>query len=178
MCIRDSLNVDLSAKRFELLSELVPQARVIGLLVNPNYSGVERITREVQEAARAKGVQLHVLKAATESEIDAAFASLVQLQAGALVIQADSFFGSRADQLVALASYHAVPAIYYFREFAASGGLISYGTSRRCHVADRRAEDTNNWTRLQAAATAACQCAIASALRVRKVDREMRWRCR
>jgi putative ABC transport system substrate-binding protein len=124
------LNVDLSAKRFQLLSELVPQARVIGLLVNPNYSGVERIMREVQEAARAKGVQLHILKAAAESEIDAAFASLVQLQAGALVIQADPFFGSRADQLVALASHHAVPAIYYFREFAASGGLISYGTSR------------------------------------------------
>ena len=78
------LNVELNPKRFELLSELVPQARVIALLVNPNNSNTERMMRDVQEAARAKGVQLHILKASTESEIDAAFASLVQRQAGAL----------------------------------------------------------------------------------------------
>ena len=86
-------------------------------------------SRDVQEAARAKGVQLHILKAGTESEIDAAFATLVQLHAGALVVGADPFFISRRDQLVALASRHAVPAIYAWREFAAAGGLISYGPS-------------------------------------------------
>ena len=85
--------------------------------------------RDVQEAARAKGVQLHILKASTESEIDAAFATLVQLHAGALVVGADPFFNSRREQLVALASRHAVPAIYAWREFAAAGGLISYGPS-------------------------------------------------
>ena len=83
----------------------------------------------MQEAARAKGVQLPILKAGTESEIDAAFATLVQLHAGALVVGADPFFNSRREQLVALASRHAVPAIYEWREFAAAGGLISYGTS-------------------------------------------------
>ena len=100
-------------KRLELLSELVPQARVIALLVNPNNPNAERIMREVQEAARAKGVQLQILKASTESEIDAAFATLVQLHAGALVVGADPFFDSRREQLVALASRHAVPAIYH-----------------------------------------------------------------
>ena len=89
----------------------------------------ERMIRDVQEAARAKGVQLHILKAGTESEIDAAFASLVQLHAGALVVGTDPFFNSRREQIVALASRHAVPAIYAWREFAAAGGLISYGPS-------------------------------------------------
>ena len=85
--------------------------------------------RDVQEAARAKGVQLSILKASTESEIDAAFATLAQQQAGALVVSPDPFFLSRREQLVALATRHAVPAIYEWREFAAAGGLISYGTS-------------------------------------------------
>ena len=123
------LAVELMPKRLELLSELVPQAKVIALLVNPNNPNAERIIRDVQEAARAKGVQLHILKASSESEIDAAFATLVQLHAGALVVAADPFFNSRREQLVALASRHAVPAIYECREFAAAGGLISYGPS-------------------------------------------------
>src|SRR4029079_570646 len=120
---------DLTAKRLELLSELVPRARVIALLVNPNVSNAERGIEDVQEAARAKGLQLHALKAGSESEIDAAFASVVQLHADALVVSADPFLSGRAPQLVALASRHAVPSIYAWREFAASGGLISYGPS-------------------------------------------------
>ncbi len=85
--------------------------------------------RDVQEAARTKGLQLHVLKASSESEIDTAFASLVQLHAGALVVAGDPFLSSQREQLVALASRHAVPSIEARREFAASGGLISYGAS-------------------------------------------------
>jgi putative tryptophan/tyrosine transport system substrate-binding protein len=120
---------ELNPKRLELLSELVPQARVITLLVNPNNPSTERTMREVQQAARAKGVQLHILKAGTESEIDAAFVSFVQLHASALLVGQDSFFASRREQLVALASRNAVPAIYENREYVAAGGLISYGTS-------------------------------------------------
>jgi putative ABC transport system substrate-binding protein len=120
---------ELTPKLLELLSELVPQARMIALLVNPNNPVTERVIRDMEEAARAKGVQLPILKAGTESEIDAAFASLVQLQAGALLVAADPFLTSRREQLVALASRHAVPAIYQWREFTASGGLISYGPS-------------------------------------------------
>src|SRR6266481_5836664 len=122
---------ELTPKLLELLSELVPQARMIALLVNPNIPTVsERIIRDMEEAARAKGVQLPILKAGTESEIDAAFASLVQLQAGALLVAADPFLFSRREQLVALASRHTVPVIYPWREaVAAGGGLISYGPS-------------------------------------------------
>jgi putative ABC transport system substrate-binding protein len=123
------ISIELLPKRLELLSELVPQAGVIALLVNPNNPNAEPATRDVQEAARAKGVQLHILKAGIESEIDAAFATLVELHAGALVVAGDSFFNNRREQLVALAARHAVPAIYDFREYAAAGGLISYGTS-------------------------------------------------
>jgi putative tryptophan/tyrosine transport system substrate-binding protein len=116
-------------KRLELLSEVVPQTRVIALLVNPNNPGTEPVIRVMQEAARAKRVQLQILKAGSESEIDAAFATLVQLQAGALVVSPDTFFGGRREQLLALAAHHAVPAIYAWREWVAEGGLISYGTS-------------------------------------------------
>jgi putative ABC transport system substrate-binding protein len=123
------LIIELSPKRVELLSELVPQARVIALLVNPSNPSTERAVRDVQEAARAKAVQLQVLKAGSESEIDAAFASLVQLHAAALVVAGDASFASRRDQLAALASRHAVPAIYPLRQFAVAGGLISYGPS-------------------------------------------------
>jgi putative ABC transport system substrate-binding protein len=111
------------------LSELVPQAKVIALLVNPNNSDAERLIGDMREAARAKGLQVHILKAGTEGEIDDAFATLVQLHAGALVLGADPFFFSRREQLLALVARHAVPAISAAREFAASGGLISYGPS-------------------------------------------------
>jgi putative ABC transport system substrate-binding protein len=123
------ITVELHPKLLELITELVPRAGVIALLMNPNNPNAERVMRDVQEAARAKGVQLTIVKAGTESEIEAAFASLVQQQAGALVVGADAFFNSWREQLVALASRRAIPAIYEWREFPVAGGLISYGTS-------------------------------------------------
>jgi putative ABC transport system substrate-binding protein len=120
---------ELSPKRLELLSELVPQIGVIALLVNPSNSNTERTTRDMREAARAKGIQLHILIAGTESEIDTAFATLVQLHAGALVVGGDPSFANWREQLVRLAAIHGVPAIYQSREFAQAGGLISYGSN-------------------------------------------------
>jgi len=117
---------ELMPKRLELLSELVPLARVIALLVNPGPPNTE----DLEEAARAKGIQLRIQKAGTESEINTAFASFIQLHAGALLVGADLFFFSRREQLLALAARHALPAMYEWREFAAAGGLISYGASR------------------------------------------------
>jgi putative ABC transport system substrate-binding protein len=123
------LAAELISKRLELLSELVPQVRVIAFLVNPNNPNTERNIDDVQGATRAKGLQLHVLKAGDESEIDAALATLVQLHAGALLVDGDPFFGSRREQLVGLAERYPVPAMYEWREFASAGGLISYGSS-------------------------------------------------
>ena len=123
------LAVELMSKRLELMSELVPQARAIALLVNPASRQTERVVRDVQEGPRPRGVQLPLLKAGSESEVDAAFASLVQGPAGALVVQPEPFLNSRRQQIVALAARHAVPAIYPLREYATAGGLISYGPS-------------------------------------------------
>jgi putative tryptophan/tyrosine transport system substrate-binding protein len=123
------LDFELSAKRLELLSEMVPHAKVIALLNNPNNASAERMMRELQEAARAKDVQLHSLKAGTEGEIDAAFDALVPLQVGALIVASEPFFISHRQKLVALASRYAVPAIYGVGGFGAIGGLISYGPS-------------------------------------------------
>jgi putative ABC transport system substrate-binding protein len=102
---------------------------VVVLLINPNAPNIEPMVRDVQEGARTKGLQLHILKDSTESEIDAAFATLIQLRAGALVVDSNAFFNSRREQLVALAARYAIPAIYEWREFAAAGGLMSYGPS-------------------------------------------------
>ena len=120
---------ELTPKRLEMLSELAPQASVIALLVNPNNADAEPTIRDAQEAARVKGVQLPILKAGAEGEIDAAFASLVQLHASALLVGADPFLLSRREQLVALAARHAVPTIYEQHEYVAASGLISYGSS-------------------------------------------------
>src|SRR5438045_2814328 len=116
---------ELNPKRLQLISELVPRAKTIALLVNPVAD--ESWIRQLQETAETMGVQLPVLKAGTEQEIDAAFATLVQLHAEALVVRGDPFFFSRRAQIVALAARHTVPAIYFAREYTASGGLISYG---------------------------------------------------
>jgi putative ABC transport system substrate-binding protein len=125
-----ALNVELAPKKLELLHELLPAATVVALLVNPtNPVAAETQSRELLAAARTLGLQLHVLHASTESDFDPVFASLTRLRAGALVIGSDLFFTSRAEQLAALAVRHAVPAIYQFREFAAAGGLMSYGGS-------------------------------------------------
>src|SRR3954468_8816937 len=102
------MNSELMAKRLELLFELIPQAEVIALLVNPNNPVSESVVRDAREAARVPGLQIPVVKAGTESEIDAAFASLAQLQARALVVSTDAFFSSRREQLVGLASRYAV----------------------------------------------------------------------
>jgi putative ABC transport system substrate-binding protein len=122
-------SLDLTPKRLELLSELVPRANVIALLVNPSNAASERIVQDAEEAARTKGVQLRILKASTESEIDTAFATLVELRAGALILPSDAYLNSRREQIVVLAARHAVPAIYDWREYPAAGGLISYGMS-------------------------------------------------
>jgi len=120
---------ELGPKRLELLHELVPTATVVAVLVNPSYPGAEILLRDLQVAARTLALQIHVLHASTEHELDTAFASLVQLRAGALVIGPDSFFNSRSELLAALTVRHAVPAIFQYREFAAAGGLMSYGGS-------------------------------------------------
>src|SRR5215472_5704766 len=119
----------LMTKRLELLSELVAHTVPVALLVNPNNRSTEPMIPEMQEAARMKGGQLRVLKADTEAEIDAAFATLVQQHASGLVVGPDASFDNRREQLVALAARYAIPSIYFAREFVDAGGLISYGAS-------------------------------------------------
>ena len=121
-----NLNVELWQKRVELIAELVPQARVIGLLQNPNNAGAGGSAASAQQAARAKGLQLEILKAGTEAEIDAAFATAVQQNIGALIV-GDPLFDSLSKQVVALAAHHHVPTIYIWRKYVSDGGLISYG---------------------------------------------------
>jgi putative ABC transport system substrate-binding protein len=119
--------IELVSKRLELLLELVPQTQVVALLVNPTVP--HSWLGGVQQAANIKGVQLPILKAGNESEIDAAFASLGKLRAGALLIGPNPFFDDRREQLVALASRYSVPTSYEWRESVVAGGLISYGPS-------------------------------------------------
>jgi putative ABC transport system substrate-binding protein len=118
----------LAAKRIELIFELVPQAKAIAILVNPEDLSVNDDIRDAQEAASAKGVKLHVIKASSDSEIEPAFAILSQLQANALVVVGSPLFSRRRVQLAALASSHAIPAIYEGRGYVDAGGLLSYGS--------------------------------------------------
>jgi putative ABC transport system substrate-binding protein len=119
----------LEPKKLELLHELVPKAALIGVLVNPTNPNAETVSKDLQAAAHALGLQLHIVNASTERDIDTAFATIVQRGAGALLVGNDTFFTDRRDQLVALAARHALPALYSLRESVAAGGLASYGTS-------------------------------------------------
>jgi putative ABC transport system substrate-binding protein len=124
-----NFNLELGQKRLELLRQVVPSATAVALLVNPNTGLAEPLSKDLMEAARPLGLEVHVLQAATEGEIEDAFDRMMKLRANALVVGADAYFASRSQQLAALSISHALPAIGSFRPFAAAGGLISYGTS-------------------------------------------------
>ena len=124
------MGAELGPKRLDLLSELLPRARVIALLVNPNSNGAEVQVHDAEEVANAKRLQLQILRAGADGDFEPAFASLVQLHADGLVVGGDLFFDTRREELVALAARYAVPTIYEWREFADLGGLISYGASQ------------------------------------------------
>jgi putative tryptophan/tyrosine transport system substrate-binding protein len=125
------INLEMAPKRLQILHELAPTAQVMALLVNPANPSLAAIDKELQAAARTLGLRLHVLNASTQSDFDGAFAKLVDLRAGALVIGGDPFFTSWIEKLAALSIQYAVPAIYQSREFAVAGGLLSYGTDFR-----------------------------------------------
>jgi putative ABC transport system substrate-binding protein len=122
-------NVEIAPKQLELLHDLIPNATVIALLVNPaDRATAETESKAVLAASRALGLELHVLNASTESDFEGVFANVRQLRAGGLVIATEALFTTHSEQLAALAMRHAVPAIYKGREFAAAGGLLSYGS--------------------------------------------------
>jgi putative tryptophan/tyrosine transport system substrate-binding protein len=123
------LSPALEAKRIELLHELVPKATVIAALVNPNFPSADIRTSATRAAAAALGLELSIVNAGSEREIEAAFATIVERRAGALIIASDPFFFGRREQLVTLAARHAMPAVYFSRDFVTAGGLMSYGTN-------------------------------------------------
>jgi putative ABC transport system substrate-binding protein len=125
------LNVEIGAKRLELLHELVPTATVMAVLMNPTNPNAEAQSRDMQAAAHTLGLQLHVLNASTERDFSTAFAKLVELRAGALVIGADAFFVDQNKRLAALALRHALPAVFIVRDFVVAGGMMSYGGGLR-----------------------------------------------
>ena len=124
-----SLNVQVTPKRLEILHEVVPSAAEIAVLVNPTSPTTDSQLRNLQAAARALGLQLHVLHASTERDLDAVFVTLLQLRAGGLVVASDGFFATHSEQLATLTVRHAVPAIHQSRDFAIAGGLMSYAGS-------------------------------------------------
>ena len=124
-----TLNVELVSKRLELLHELIPTANSLALLVNPTNSDAETVASDTRVAARALGIDLHVVEASTDLDLETVFASLAQQRVGGLVIAPDPFFVSRIESLAALALRRALPAAFEFRQFAAAGGLMSYGGS-------------------------------------------------
>jgi putative tryptophan/tyrosine transport system substrate-binding protein len=124
------LTTALAVKRLEILREVVPKASVIAVLLNPNSSSTQTQLEDMQKAARAIGQQVQILQAGSEREIAAAFATMVQMQIGALIVGADPFFSSQIEQLVALTARHGIAAIYEWREFAEASGLMSYGSDR------------------------------------------------
>ena len=124
-----TLNVEVGPKRLELLHEMLPATRRIAVLINPSDPSAETLSRDLDAAARTLALELDVLHASSEGDFDGAFAALRQRGASALVIGADPFFNSRIKQLATLTVQHAVPAVYQWREFAAAGGLVSYGSA-------------------------------------------------
>jgi putative ABC transport system substrate-binding protein len=125
----NAINAELGAKQLAFLHELVPSAATIGFLENPDNPTFELTSRDVLAAATVIGLKAQTLKAGTDREIDAAFASLAQARTGALLVGGDPLFNSRIEQLIALAARHAIPTMYSLREFVVAGGLISYGAS-------------------------------------------------
>jgi putative ABC transport system substrate-binding protein len=125
----NSFHGELGAKGLALLHELVPSTATIGFLGNPNNPIFELTSRDLLAAARIIGLKVEILKAGTDSEIDAAFASAVQARTGALLVEGDTLFITRIERVMGLAARHGIPAIYPYREFVVAGGLISYGTS-------------------------------------------------
>jgi putative tryptophan/tyrosine transport system substrate-binding protein len=123
------LSSELVSKRMGLLHDLIPAARIVGFLVNPADPRAETQTREMQEAAQALGLQIHVLNAATQAEIETAFATLPELRLGALLVGTGDLFSRPPEQIPALVARQGMPAIYQYREYVAAGGLISYGAS-------------------------------------------------
>jgi ABC-type uncharacterized transport system substrate-binding protein len=121
---------EMSAKRMQIIREAIPGVTTIGLLVNPNNRNTDSETREVNDAARSLGVELHVVNASTKSDIEAAFATLVQLKAGAFLTTSDAFFTEQRDQIAVLAARHGVSGITHAREYAEAGGLMSYGSDQ------------------------------------------------
>jgi putative ABC transport system substrate-binding protein len=127
-----NVNIEVAPKRLEMLHEIIPTATTFALLINPsNPTLAEPTTRDIRASARTLGVQLHVVSATTDNEVEHAFASLAKLGVGGLVIGTDPFFTSTIERLASLAIRYAVPAAYRGREFAAAGGLISYGSASR-----------------------------------------------
>ena len=120
---------ELSAKKLGLLHDLLPQATTIAACLNPSNANTESQSRDLQAAGRALNLQIEIVNAGNEREIDAAFATFVQKRAGALIVGSDPFYHARRAQLIGLAQRHAIPAVYPFRAFVADGGLMSYGTS-------------------------------------------------
>jgi putative ABC transport system substrate-binding protein len=123
------LSSELIAKRLGLLHDLLPTAKIVGLLVNPKDPRAETQSRDMREAAHALGLQVHIANASADGEIDRAIEGLVQIRADALIVSTSAFFNNRREQIVALATRHRVPTIYQYREFVAAGGLMSYGAS-------------------------------------------------
>jgi putative ABC transport system substrate-binding protein len=127
-----SLNAEVGPKRLELLHEILQGATIFALLVNPtNPRSAEATTRDLQAAAHALGLKLHILSASTEAEIEAAFSAVVGLQGAGLVIADDPFYATRSAELAELALRYAVPAVHQSREFTAAGGLAGFGGSTR-----------------------------------------------
>jgi putative ABC transport system substrate-binding protein len=125
-----TLTLEVGPKWLQLLHEMVPNATSLALLINPTSPNLaETQSRDLQTAARSRGLQLHVLRASSDADFETAFESVARLRAAGLVISSDSFFFSRSNQLATLAARHAVPTIFGFREFVAAGGLMSYGGS-------------------------------------------------